>query len=49
MAKRDTPVSIKENNKSIANTAAYNLVVVGDHMEFDKSATEKGVIVGNGC
>jgi hypothetical protein len=48
MANRATPVSIKENNKTIANTTVYDLVVVGDHLEFDKSETEKGVIVGNG-
>lgn len=45
--KTATPTTIKENNKVIITTPpAVELVVVGDHLEFDKSATERGVRVG---
>jgi hypothetical protein len=45
--KKATLVTIKENNKVLITTPpAVNLVVVGDHLEFDKSQTERGVVVG---
>ena len=45
--KRATPVTIKENNKVLITTPpAVNLVVVGDHLEFDQNGINKGVVVG---
>lgn len=45
--KKAVPITTKENNKTvIINPSNVELVVVGDHLEFDKQVTEKGVTVG---
>ena len=45
--KKALPTTIKENNKTLITTPPQvELVVVGDHLEFDNSINP-GVFVGN--